>query len=294
MSPPQHGRMIRYRPLLLMVLLLCGFPVEAHAWGLVSHVAYTQQWLHSLPHLPLAWISAVQRYPSLVLAGACLPDLAVVSRHFTHSHGWGLGQALLHSKQPRQLALGIGYNIHLLSDVVAHQHFVPTFEAKWRHDSLLTHAAAEWAMDAYCQHPALPTPSRLLRLHRAQIVESLHSVWSLPKTDIHRAVSRLATADQALRWSRLPHWLLKRYCQRDNEFVHKLAYYQTQVSVALHDLPHVLAGQFPALHAEHVHLHLDQLDAWRRKCLQDARLQPTRAIQAFEHYQHQWSQPSDC
>lgn len=289
--------MSRNRSLWLSLSLLClltGLPVEAQAWGLYSHVAYTQQWLSQLPALPLAWFSAVQRYPSLVLAGACLPDLAVVSRHFTHSHGWGLGQALLHSQQPRAVALGIGYNIHLLSDVVAHQHFVPTFEAKWRHDSVLTHAAAEWAMDAYCQHSALPAPSHLLRKHRQVIVQSLHASWSLPVMEIQHAVNRLAVADQALRWSKLPHWLLKRYCRQDDEFEHKLAYYQSQVALALQDLPQVLAGQFPALHAEHVHLHLDQLEAWRRKCLQDARYQPTRAIQAFEHYQQQWTSASDC
>jgi len=43
-----------------------------------------------------------------------------------------------------------------------------------------------------------------------------------------------------------------------------------------------------------VNLGMEQLDDWRRKCLQDARLRPTRAISAFEHYQHQWFNQPDC
>lgn len=280
---------------ILGCLLLClAIPGEAHAWGLYSHVAYTSYWLQALPLLPLPWLGVMRRYPTLVLAGACLPDLAVVSRTFNHSHGWGMGQQLLHTQQERQLALGIGYNIHLLTDVVAHQHFVPTFEAKWQHDSLLTHAAAEWAMDAYLYQPALPTPGKLLRIHRKTIVETLAQTWQCPPAIVHKAVSRLATADQALRLSRIPQWLLHRYRKRDAEFEHKLAYYREQVTLALNDLPQLLNGQFPSLHAEQVNLGMEQLNDWRRKCLQDARLRPTRAIRAFEHYQHQWDNQPDC
>ncbi|HEY0906474.1 MAG TPA: zinc dependent phospholipase C family protein, partial [Methylophilus sp.] len=156
----------RILTLLAMLLLCATFPTEAHAWGLYSHVAYTHSFLNTLPLMPIPWWQVMRRYPSLVMAGACLPDLAVVSRRFRASHGWGIGQQLLHTDNERHLALGIGYNIHLLTDVVAHQHFVPTFEAKWNHDSLLTHAAAEWAMDAYLKQAEIPAPHRLLRLHQ--------------------------------------------------------------------------------------------------------------------------------
>ena len=282
------------RPTLFALLLLLALPGEAHAWGLYSHVAYTYQWLQSVPALPPQWLAVVQRYPTLVMAGACLPDLAVVSRTFSLSHGWGMGQPLLHSRHERQLALGIGYNLHLLTDVVAHQHFVPTFEAQWQHHSLLTHAAAEWAMDAFLHHPAVPAPAKLLCLHRKTIVDTLSTQLACPAHVVHTAVTRLAHADHALRLSRIPHFLLHRYRQRDHEFTHKLAYYRDQVTLALHDLPQLLHGQFPSLHAEQVNLGMEQLDDWRQKCLQDARLRPTRAIRAFEHYQHQWFNQPDC
>lgn len=282
------------RPLMILLLLLLAMPSEAHAWGLYSHVAYTHQWLQALPLLPLPWLGVMRRYPTLVMAGACLPDLAVVSRTFNHSHGWGMGQQLLHTKNDRQLALGIGYNLHLLTDVVAHQHFVPTFEAKWQHHSLLTHATAEWAMDAYLHMPDLPTPGKLLRIHRKTIVDTLTQSLQCEADTVNKAVSRLASADQALRLSRIPQYLLRRYCRLDNEFEHKLGYYRDQVTLALQDLPQLLNGHFPSLHAEHINLGMEQLDDWRRKCLQDARLRPTRAISAFEHYQHQWSNQPDC
>ncbi|MGQ2965120.1 zinc dependent phospholipase C family protein [Methylophilus sp.] len=278
---------------LLVLLLLIAMPGEAHAWGLYSHVAYTHSWMQALPLLPLPWLGVLRRYPTLVLAGACLPDLAVVSRTFNHSHGWGIGQQLLQTRNDRQLALGIGYNVHLLTDVVAHQHFVPTFEAKWQHDSLLTHAAAEWAMDAYLQTTDFPSPSKLLRIHRKTIVETLTQTMQCEANIVEKAVSRLATADQALRLSRIPQYLLRRYGRLDSEFEHKLGYYRDQVSLALQDLPQLLNGAFPSLHAEHVNLGMEQLDDWRRKCLQDARLRPTRAISAFEHYQHQWFNQPD-
>lgn len=283
-------RMIRWSCILF---LLMAMPGEAHAWGLYSHVVYTHSWLQTLPLLPLPWLGAMRRYPALVLAGACLPDLAVVSRTFSHSHGWGIGQQLLQTRNERQLALGIGYNVHLLSDVVAHQHFVPTFEAKWQHDSLLTHAAAEWAMDAYLQTTGIPTPSKLLRIHRKIIVESLVPVVQCEPPIVEKAITRLAAADQALRLSRIPQYLLHRYRRLDNEFEHKLAYYRDQVTLALHDLPQLLNGDFPSLHAEHVNLGMEQLDDWRQKCLQDTRLRPTRAIRAFENYHHQWFNQPD-
>lgn len=269
-------------------------PNEAHAWGLYSHVAYTHYLLAALPLLPPHLLKVMQRFPSLVMAGACLPDLAVVSRSFSHSHGWGIGQQLLRQQDEQALALGIGYNIHLLTDVIAHQHFVPTFEAKWKHDSLLTHAAAEWAMDAYLYQQHIPMPAQLLRQHRPLITEMLSDTLHYPARRVHQAVARLACADQALRLSHIPQWLFKRYHRLDSEFATKLGYYRDQVHLTLHELPHLLDGAFPSLHAEHIHLSMEQLDAWRRKCLQDARLRPTRAIQLFEQYQHQWFNQPDC
>lgn len=289
-----HSACMWIRPCLLCICLCLALPGEAHAWGLYSHVAYTHHWLQALPLLPLPWLTALRRYPTLVMAGACLPDLAVVSRTFHHSHGWGMGQQLLRARHERQLALGIGYNLHLLTDVVAHQHFVPTFEAKWQHHSVLTHATAEWAMDAYLHVSGMPSPGKLLRIHRKTIVETLTQSLGCEANIVNTAITRLASADQALRLSGIPQYLLHRYRRQDNEFEHKLAYYREQVTLALHDLPQLLSGQFPTLHAEHIHLGMEQLDHWRQKCLQDARLRPTRAIRAFEHYQPQWFNQPDC
>ncbi len=272
---------------------LC-LPNDAMAWGLYAHIAYTHSLLAALPLLPAPLITLMQRYPQWVMTGACLPDLAVVSRSFRHSHGWGIGQQLLQTEDDMALALGIGYNIHLLTDVVAHQHFVPSFEAKWRHASVLTHATAEWAMDAHLYQRDLPMPGQLLRDQRTAIVETLSSTLHMSPDVLNTAVKRLALADDALRFSRIPQGLYYRYKAMDNEFETKLHYYQTQVSLALQELPKLLQGEFPSLHAEQIHLGMDQLDQWRSKCLQDARLRPTRAIRLFEQYHHQWVIQPDC
>ncbi len=282
----------------LTLILACSLwltlPLEAHAWGLYAHLAYTQYLLGALPLLPAPLMRAVQRFPSLVLAGACLPDLAVVSRRFRHSHGWGLGQQLIHSDNEEMLALGVGYNGHLLADVVAHQHFVPSFEAKWNNPSLRTHAFAEWAMDAYLYQPQLTMPGPLLLAEQTRIVTTLAPVLDIDHAMLQGAIRRLARADQALRLSHIPQWLLMHYRIQDTEFETKLDYYQAQVKLTMNELPKVLAGTFPSLHAEHIHLSIEQLDSWRSKCLQDARLRPTRAIGVFEHYQHQWFKQPDC
>lgn len=294
-TQPQHNdRMLKcIYSLTTCILILITTSGEAHAWGLYSHVVFTHQYLNSLPLVSVPLLEIMRRYPSLVLAGACLPDLAVVSRTFNHSHGWGIGQQLLKSNNERHLALGIGYNIHLLTDVVAHQHFVPTFEAKWDNHSLLTHVASEWAMDAFLARTDIPYPHKLLRIHRKTIVEALSHGIQCNEIMTEHALRTLAIADQALRISRIPQWLLHRSQKLDSEFVLKLGYYRTQVTLALQDLPQLLNGHFPSLHAEHINLGIEKLEDWRRKCLQDARMHPARAIHAFEHYQHQWLNQTD-
>lgn len=288
--------MLTLRHLLAVLMFCLLLPQEANAWGLYSHVVYCHDLLSMLHTLPQPLMLAAQRFPSLVMAGACLPDLAVVSSRFRHSHGWGIGQQLLQTDDQPALALAIGYNCHLLTDVVAHQHFVPSFEAKWKHDSILTHATAEWAMDAYLyqRNQSVPMPSQLLRQHHQYIANTLSRSGILDTTRVNQAIKRLARADQLLRVSHIPQMLLHRNRKLDNTFESKLGYYRTQVKLTLNELPKLLNGDFPTLHAEHIHLGMDQLDSWRQKCLQDARLQPTRAIGLFEHYHHQWFKQPDC
>ncbi|MEO7343402.1 MAG: zinc dependent phospholipase C family protein, partial [Methylotenera sp.] len=90
-------------------------------------------------------------------AGACLPDLAIVSHRYRHTHLWeNAHQLLLNAQSDEETAIAIGYASHLYVDVIAHNHFVPAHEAMWSghkifrikglENSMLTHIASEWGM----------------------------------------------------------------------------------------------------------------------------------------------------
>src|SRR3977135_842696 len=59
-------------------------------------------------------------------------------------------------------ALAAGYASHLLSDVVAHNFFVPEHEARILHARYVTHALAEWAMDDHGRAQVFVSPADAL------------------------------------------------------------------------------------------------------------------------------------
>ena len=94
--------------LLLYGALLATFPAEALAWGLQTHVYFSQGILLALPLLDPALRRAVQRFPRLLLAGACLPDLALLGRPlgtaaFRGTHGWPTLRAATNGTMPKRL-----------------------------------------------------------------------------------------------------------------------------------------------------------------------------------------------
>lgn len=152
-------------------LLCCFYAVDANAWGLITHLYFAQSLLWTMPLLDPRLQSAIKKFPELVMAGACLPDLAIVSRHYRHTYLWeNAHQLLLWAKTEEETALAIGYASHLYVDVIAHNHFVPAHEAmwsdyKWLQNSFLTHIASEWATDGHLMALVNNSPRRLLRQH---------------------------------------------------------------------------------------------------------------------------------
>ena len=63
-------------------LPLCLYPVDANAWGLVTHVYFAHSLLWAMPLLDPRLQRVIKKFPELVMAGACIPDLAVVSRQY--------------------------------------------------------------------------------------------------------------------------------------------------------------------------------------------------------------------
>ena len=69
------------------------FAPDALAWGLQTHVFLAQWVLAAAPLADPRFRAAVTRLPRLVLAGACMPDLAIAGRlrgicTFRRSHQW--------------------------------------------------------------------------------------------------------------------------------------------------------------------------------------------------------------
>ncbi len=94
-----------------------------------------------------------QRLPRLVLAGACLPDLALAGRvlglrAFGRAHQWSTLRRLA-AAPDEERAIAVGYASHLLADVVAHNRFVPEHERRILEVPHITHALCEWAMDRH-------------------------------------------------------------------------------------------------------------------------------------------------
>ena len=131
------------------------FAGDALAWGLYTHVYFAQLLVWAVPLLDPALRRAVRRFPQRLMAGACLPDLALVgatarTRAFDASHRWESAHALLdaaHDDESR--ACAVGAMSHLWVDIIAHNHFVPAHEHLWWNVPMLTHAISEWAMDRH-------------------------------------------------------------------------------------------------------------------------------------------------
>ena len=99
------------------------FAPDAYAWGLQTHLFFAQCEVFLVPFADRELRAAISRFPCLVLAGACLPDLALAGRAlgtpaFRRAHRWSMLRRL--AAAPRddgELALAAGYASHLLSDV---------------------------------------------------------------------------------------------------------------------------------------------------------------------------------
>ena len=116
--------------------LPCGlYSVDAQAWGLVTHIYFAHSLLWAMPLLDPRLQKAIRRFPELVMAGACLPDLAVVSKRFQQTHQWENAQNYLYYD-----ALYGGYPLVHNSEFLQREgmgFFYPGFEASLGGNALL-------------------------------------------------------------------------------------------------------------------------------------------------------------
>ena len=194
---------------LLWAAPLLFFASDAHAWGLQTHLFFAQ---YALAFVPLAdpdLRAAAARLPRLVLAGACLPDVAIVGRlalrtaAFRRAHLWATLRRLAATpRDERDRALALGYATHLLSDVIAHNEFVPEHEARIGRGAMIAHLVSEWAMD---RHVGIELqPADVLEEAGPYAAQFLARALPCGERLARRALHILARGDRLLRRSRTP------------------------------------------------------------------------------------------
>ncbi|MCB5186913.1 zinc dependent phospholipase C family protein [Methylobacillus caricis] len=245
-----------------------SFSADAQAWGLVTHVYFAQSLLWAMPLLDPRLQAAIRKFPELVMAGACLPDLAIISRRFSHTHYWeNAHQLLASSRSDEETAIAIGYASHLYIDVIAHNHFVPAHEAMWLENSMLTHIGSEWAMDAYLAPLTDCSPGYLLRKHRSSISRFIAPQFNCTPLQVSKAMSTLADADRLLRLSRLPGMIYHGMRLLDKRLFRNFAFYIARTQTALNHIGAMLQGERPLWEPELNHITKEQMQQWRKHCL---------------------------
>ncbi len=246
-----RNRRVLFKLLWLIPLVLHSSNVLA--WGLVTHVYFSQLLIWTLPLADPAIWRAARRFPRLVMAGSCLPDLLLMDEAtFRHSHQWSSVQQLLDAAvNDEEKAIALGYATHLLADVVAHNHFVPAHEAHWLDRPLLTHIVAEWAMDGHIRHHVKEKPGTLLAAGRNTLAPFIAKGFACSEKAASKALGRLAAGETLLRQSRLPNVLYRASGLIDRQVDTHFSYYLGQTEAYLAgNIDKLLAGNAPLWSAE--------------------------------------------
>ena len=263
-------------------LPFCLVSLDANAWGLVTHLYFAQSLLWAMPLLDPRLQQVIKKFPELVMAGACLPDLAIVSHRYRHTHLWeNAHQLLLIAQTEEETAIAIGYASHLYVDVIAHNHFVPAHEAMWHKNNLLTHIVSEWAMDAHLAPLMNTSPHKLLRQHQAIIAPFISVQFRCSTSATNIALKRLAFWDGCLRLVKLPSLIYALVSVLDKRVFKHFVYYIAKTQVAIASIGEVLNGEKPLLEPELKNLSLEQLDHWRETCLKQLHLMHPLPVEYF-------------
>jgi Zinc dependent phospholipase C len=255
---------------------------EANAWGLVTHVYFAHSLLWAMPLLDPRLRKAIENFPDLVMAGACLPDLAIISKRFCKTHSWQNAHALLeNAKNEEELAIAIGFASHLYIDVIAHNHFVPAHEEMWSDKGMLTHISSEWAMDAHLSPLLSKSPGALLRANAAKLAQFIAPQFNCDIKDTKRLILKLSFWDRVLRAFKIPNAIYHASRMLDKRVHKNFIYYIAKTQVAITDIGIVLSGIKPSWEAELLNLNASQLSAWRLECLGELALLHPAPIQYF-------------
>lgn len=229
---------------------------SAHAWGLFTHIYFAQLLIWAVPLADPRLRSIVRKFPQLVMAGACLPDLAIFAKYartsaFAANHQWDTtGKLFREARDEQEIALAIGYGSHLLVDVIAHNHFVPAHEILWLDLPMATHIASEWAMDAHIHSHLFATPQSLLQREAHRLIPYVARKLGCSVEQSRAAIHALATGDGWLRRGRIPQLLYHLARRVDRPLRRRFDHYIGATAELLPQLERVLQGETPFLAAE--------------------------------------------
>lgn len=231
------------------LLCILFYAPDAHAWGLQSHLFFAHYAIAAVPLADPELRAAAARLPHLVLAGACIPDLAIVGRLFLgtpvfrRSHLWStLRRIAAAPRDDHERALVVGYATHLVSDVVAHNEFVPEHEARIGDAAMIAHLVSEWAMDHYLEREACAADA--LEEAGPHAVAFVVRAFRCPEALARRALDLLIRGERLLRSSPAP-----RLCRAAVRLVHRhaerrFALYLAKTMEGMAGVQAALAGGF--------------------------------------------------
>jgi hypothetical protein len=241
---------------LAWLLPIALFSEDALAWGLCTHIYFSQLLIWAIPLADSRFRRAVARLPGLMLAGACLPDVSLVGKHvgaaaLNTTHQWSAAQRLLAAaRDDESRALSLGYASHLLADIIAHNHFVPAHEQIWFHRPVITHAASEWVMDAHIMPHLLSRPADLMRRHGTRVAEYAAEHFDCGRRAARMALRCLRQGEVLLRTSLLPQALLRSARALDDRLLRRLDWYVAETAGRLGQINRLIEGDAPVWHAE--------------------------------------------
>ena len=228
------------------------YAADSHAWGLYTHMYFTQHLIWFVPLADPRFRRAIRRFPELCLAATCLPDVSLFcgwrgNAALRSTHQWSsVLRMLREARGDADRAMAMGYACHLMTDIVAHNYFVPTHERLWFRGRILTHAAAEWAMDAHIAPHLLVRPATLIGNHRERLVDfACRRLHVVPET-ARRALGYLSRGESALRFSRVPQLLYGASRRADRALTARFDEYVRETSGRLIQIDRLIHGEIPA------------------------------------------------
>ncbi|MBN2643981.1 MAG: zinc dependent phospholipase C family protein [Desulfuromonadaceae bacterium] len=140
------------RTLILLAVVLLGWPEQALAWGFGVHLTLGNGLLANCHQLPETLATLLTAWPDDFLYGCISADITLgkkYTHYLKHCHSWNIGRAVLSAAEtPAQQACAYGYLAHLAADTVAHGFMVPYKMVRSYNTLLLNHAYWELRFEA--------------------------------------------------------------------------------------------------------------------------------------------------